>query len=145
MKSKDLYVFIAVVICSIIIGFLYSNLVFFCNYDSIVTFLSIIIGFEITSLSILFNSPLKKSLYDRTNSVYITELHRLRSFYGFSIYIALISVLIVIFTPQFTITLIDKWSIQRSIIVCPVIFPSVYCFIKLCKELLHIFIYPTNN
>lgn len=117
----------------------------FNRYSEIVTLLSIIIGFEITSLSILFNSPLKKTLYDRSIKHYKTELHRLRDLYRFSIYVSLIAVLLVILLPEFTLTICEKITIHKSIIVLPILSSSVYCFIKLCNDLFRIFVYPTND
>jgi len=52
----------------ILLSFLIGLFVFdesFNSYSDMITFLSIMIGFTITSLSILYNSSLRKTLYDR--------------------------------------------------------------------------------
>ena len=144
MRHRDLTIFVGLIVVSLIIGLFVWNYKF-SEYSEIVTFLSIIIGFEITSLSIIFNTPLKKTLYDRKNKYYKTELHRLRDFYRFSIYVCLTSVVLVILIPEFSFQLCEIVIIQKSLFVLPIMTSSVYCFLKLCNELLKIFVYPTNN
>ena len=106
MRHKDLTIFVGLIIVSVLISLFVWNHKF-SEYSEIVTFLSIIIGFEITSLSIIFNTPLKKTLYDRKNKYYKTELHRLRDFYRFSIYVCLASVVLVILIPEFSFQLCE--------------------------------------
>lgn len=144
MKNKDLKIFVLLVLVSTIIGYFFWNNDF-GGYSDIVMLLSIIIGFEITSLSIIFNSPLKKTLYDRKIKYYETELHRLRDFYRFSIYISLASVVLVILIPDFSYKICDSFIIHKGIIVSPIMSSSVYCFIRLCNDLFKIFVYPTNE
>lgn len=134
MKGKDLIQFIVV----IIISFIANNYFFDKSYDrysDIITFLSIMIGFKITSLSILFNSPLKKALYDRENTEYRTELHRLKDFYKHSLYFEVVAVTVLFLTP-------DNW---KFVFILPIIFGTVFCFYKTTQELLRIFVYPTND
>lgn len=134
MKGLDLKLFWIVLICSSIFGiYIYDNT--YTEYSNIITFLSIMIGFKITSLSILFNSPLKKSLYDRKNKDYKTELHRLKDFYKHSLYFEVISVAIL-----FLIT-----SSNKYIFIMPIIAGAIYCFYKTTNELLKIFVHPTNE
>jgi di/tricarboxylate transporter len=144
MKNKDLFIYIGIIIISTFLGYWTCDEEF-NRYSEIVTLLSIIIGFEITSLSILFNSPLKRTLYDRNIKYYKTELHRLRDLYRFSIYVSLISVLLVILLPEFSLTICKNMTIHKCIIVLPILSSSVYCFIKLCNDLFRIFVYPTNE
>lgn len=134
MKGKDLTIFWILLIISFIIGLnIFNNN--YKDYSDIITFLSIMIGFKITSLSILFNSPLKKSLYDRKNTDYKTELHRLKDFYKHSLYFEVISVVFLFLVPS-------EW---KYILVLPIITGTVYCFYKTTSELLAIFVYPTNE
>lgn len=144
MKNKDLIKFILLVAASTIIGYFLWNKGF-NGYSDIVTLLSIIIGFEIASLSIIFNTPLKKSLYDREIKHYKTELHRLRDFYRFSIYVSLVSVVLVILIPDFSLMICSSFIIHKGIIVSPIMCSSVYCFVRLCNDLFKIFVYPTNE
>ncbi len=144
MRNKDLKIFILLVFVSTIIGYFLWNKGF-NGYSDIVTLLSIIIGFEIASLSIIFNTPLKKTLYDREIMHYKTELHRLRDFYRFSIYVSLVSVVLVILIPDFSLKICGSLIIHKGIIVSPIMCSSVYCFIRLCNDLFKIFVYPTNE
>ncbi|AJI55438.1 putative membrane protein [Francisella philomiragia] len=134
MKGVDIILFWIILIVSFFIGY-YIFDTNYNGYSDIVTFLSIMIGFKITSLSILFNSPLKKTLYDRKNIKYGTELHRLKAFYEHSLYFDVVSVVLL-----FLIV-----SPYKYIIVLPIIFGSIYCFYRTSKELLKIFVYPTNE
>jgi hypothetical protein len=144
MKNKDLTIFIILILISTIIGYFFWDNEFH-GYSDIVTLLSIIIGFEITSLSIIFNTPLKKTLYDRKIKNYKTELHRLRDFYRFSIYVSLISVVLVILVPDFSFRICDSVTLKKSIVVLPIMCSSIYCFVRLCNDLFQIFVYPTNK
>ena len=144
MRNKDLIIYVLLIIVSTIIGYFFWNKEF-SGYSDIVTLLSIIIGFEVTSLSIIFNTPLKKTLYDREIKHYRTELHRLRDYYRFSIYVGLISVVVVILVPNFTFKISECITIHKGIIVLPIMCSSVYCFMKLCNNLFKIFVYPTNE
>lgn len=134
MKGLDLKLFLVFIIFSFILGlFLFDKS--YADYSNIITFLSIMIGFKITSLSILFNSSLKKVLYDKKNADYKTELHRLRDFYKHSLYFEVISVTILFLIP----------SEFKYIFVLPIVVGTVYCFYKTTTELLNIFVYPTNE
>ena len=117
----------------------------FNDYSGLITFLSVITGFEITSLSILFNSPLKKALYDRKIKLYRTELHRLRDLYRFSIFLSLLYIFIIMLTPDFNIELCSIGNIDKSLLVLPILMTSMYCIIVLCDDLFRIFVYPTNE
>ncbi len=143
MKGIDLYIFCLVVIVSFVFGLL----CFDCgidNFSEIVTFLSIIIGFKMTSLSILFNSPLKKVLYDRKIELYKTELHRLRDYYRHSIYFELMSVFFVIAAPPFEFCAFNL-LVSKSSFVLPIMGGTLFCFYKVFKDLLSTFVYPTNH
>jgi len=134
MKGADLKLFWLVIISSGIGGFYLFDKTY-NEYSNIITFLSIMIGFKITSLSILFNSPLKKSLHDRKNSIYGTELHRLKDFYKHSLYFEVISVATLFL-------IISDW---KYIFIMPILAGTIYCFYKTTHELLTIFVYPTNE
>jgi hypothetical protein len=59
MKGKDNIIFWIIIILSTIGGYFFFETTF-KRYSDLITFLSIMIGFKITSLSVLCNSPLKK-------------------------------------------------------------------------------------
>jgi len=143
MKGSGLKIFIIGVVLSMVLSFLLLEN--FTEYSDIVMFLSIIIGFEITSLSILFGSPLKRVLYDRKNILHKTELHRLRDYYRFSIVVCVVGVVLAILVPNFSINIGLCRPMGKFVIVLPIMFSAVYGFGFLFKELLDIFVYPTNE
>lgn len=144
MKGKDLHIFLIILIISTVLGWFIIDCTFNL-YSDLVTFLSIVIGFEITSLSIVFNSPLKKKLYDKEVDKYGSELHRLRDYYKFSIYVGLISVLMIFIIPEFCVCINNKFEISKFIIVVPILSCSAFCLIKTCNNLFRIFVFPTNE
>lgn len=145
MRGKHLYIFLCIFIVSTILGIVFCKYINENKFDSLVTFLSIIIGFEITSLSILFNNPLKRTLYDRQIKYYRTELHRLRDLYRFSIYLSLFYIITIFLVPNFSCDLKYVGNIDKNVIVLPMLVTSIYCIIVLCKDLFNIFVYPTND
>lgn len=144
MKGRDLYCFLILVFLSGIGGlFIWHDGDF--NYSDVVMFLSILVGFEITSLSILFNSPLRKKLWDSQNIKYKTELHRIGAYYQHSIGFAVISVITLFVVPSDFKIDIWKITLGKYSLVPPILGGSAYCLYKVCKDLFRIFTYPTNN
>ena len=147
MKSKDNKIFWIIIIISMIIGYWIFD-VTFNRYSDIITFLSIMIGFKMTSLAILFNSPLKKTLYDRKIEGYGTELHRLKDFFEHSLVFEVISVLLLFVIPENIITKEicgHKIVLGRYLLVLPILLGVMFCFYKVYFDLLKIFTHPTNN
>lgn len=145
MRNRHLRIFIYIFIISLLLGVVLSKHLDINEYDALITFLSMIVGFEIASLSIIFNSPLKKTLYDKSAKYYRTELHRLRDLYRFSIYISLFYIIVIFLTPDFCWDIKGSVKIQKDIIVYPILLTSTYCTSVLCKDLFNIFVYPTND
>lgn len=145
MRGKHLFFFICLSVVSIALGIIFGKYINGNEFDSLVTFLSIIIGFEITSLSILFNNPLKRTLYDRQIKYYRTELHRLRDLYRFSIYLSLFYIVVIFIVPNFSCDIKYLGNIDKNVIILPILITSIYCIIVLCKDLFNIFVYPTND
>lgn len=146
MKGKDKYILYILMATSLVLGyFIVSEK--YDSYSDIITFLSIIIGFEITSLSVIFDNPIKDVLRNRKINLYKTELHRLRDFYNFSILTNIISVLIILLTPEFNYQFeICNYLIKTGnyLFVLPILICTVYCFLRLLYDLLQIFVYPIN-
>lgn len=120
----------------------------FNRYSDLITFLSIMIGFKITSLSILFNSPLKKTLFDREIKNYGTELHRLKYFYKHSIIFEVLPVILLFIIPENIYSIVIKSNtliIGWYLLVLPILTRVVFCFYKVYNDLLKIFAHPTNN
>lgn len=139
--------FLAILFLALLVGeYVISSR--FDSYSDMITFLSIMIGFKVTSLSIIFNSPLKKTLYDRKIQLYRTELHRLKAFYQHSIYFDVVSVFIIFIVPAFSFMvniLGVELQIGKHLLVLPVLLGSLFCFYKVFGDLLKIFVYPTNE
>ena len=147
LKGNDLRAFMLLIIVSGIIGtYIFDET--FEGYSDLITFLSIVIGFTITSLSILFNSPLKKAMYDRQNSEYLTELHRLGAYYKFSLCFEVLSIFALFVIPDISTKLNLRFlsvNIGKFSLVLPVVAGAIYCFMKVVNDLLKIFVYPTND
>lgn len=147
MKGNDKLTLYTILVVAIIIGFLVIPSTF-DKYSDLITFLSIMIGFKITSFSVIFNSNLKRVLYDRKIPIYGSELHRIKYFYQSSIYFDTIAVVLIFLIPtgNFLVDLsIFKINFGKYLIVLPILFGSIYCFYKLFKDLLQVFVYPTND
>lgn len=147
MRGNDLKIFIFLMVVSLLGGLKLFN-VDCDNYSNLITFLSIMIGFKITSLSILFNSPLKKTLYDRKIRHYMTELHRLRDYYKFSLIFEVLSIFFIfIFPDNFIVIQLKSTTISagKYMLVLPVLVGTIFCFLKVANDLLKIFVHPTND
>lgn len=146
MKGKDKKYLVLILLLSIMIGYFVIPKSY-NQYSELITFLSIMIGFQITALSILFNSRILKVLYDKKNKDYRTELHRLKSYFSYSIYFEIIStVTLLIFQNSYVVCIMEREIIlYKSYLVMPIITGSVYCFLKISNDLFRIFILPRNE
>jgi len=139
--------FVGILLISFVIGF-YIYDVEYDSFSDLVTFLSIMIGFKITSLSILFNSPLKKTLFDKKITTYKTELHRLRDYYRHSLSFDALSIITLFVIPKKMISfslLENTVIIGKYLFVLPILLGTVFCFYKVTYDLLKIFVHPTNE
>lgn len=117
-------------------------------YSNLITFISILTGFQITSFAMLFSSSIVKGLYkikDNENS-YITLKHRLKNYYKFAFNLALLSIVIIfileIFKPNHIttpLTVIDLSWIGRSA-VFSIIASNIFANYKTMNMLYKIFI-----
>ena len=144
MRGFDLILFWIIILLSSLVGVFIINSDF-CAYSDLIVFLSIMIGFKISSLTILFNSPLKKNLWDAKNKTYQTELHRIKDYYKHSIVFEVISVVLIFIIPQFNILLCWGAQLGKQSVVLPVLVGSAYCMYKICNDLFRIFTFPTNS
>jgi len=146
MKGKDRIFLIIIIALSFPLGyFIVPNC--YKQYSELITFLSILIGFQITAISILFNSRILNTLYDNKNKFYGTELHKLKSYFKYSINFELTSIIIMLLLPSFiSFHIFNKeFFLSKSILVLPTISGSVYCFLKISNELFRIFVLPRNE
>lgn len=146
MKSKDKKMLILLLLISIPIGYFIIP-ESYSQFSELITFLSILIGFQITALSILFNSRILTVLYDNKNNIYRTELHRLKSYFSYSIYFEIISIVALLILYDSYHFSINEWelSVYKSYFVLPVITGSVYCFLKISNDFFRIFVLPRNE
>lgn len=147
MKGRDLVYFWIIIIISFLVGlFLFDS--YFDGYSDLITYLSIMIGFKISSLSILFNSPLRKKMWE-ANKVkpYKTELHRIKDYYKHSIIFEVVSVILIFIIPKSWNSdfLCNFIHLGKQSIVFPILVGSAYCLYKICKDLFRIFTFPTND
>ena len=144
MKGRDFWWLVILIALSLLLG-LFGFDDTFKGYSDLITFLSIMIGFKISSLSILFNSPLRKALRNKGCKPYRTELHRIKDYYKSAITFDVISVVLMFVYP--TCWQFDWWRIHfgKQSLVLPILAGSTYCLYKVCKDLFRIFTYPTND
>ena len=119
----------------------------FDGYSDLITYLSITVGFKITSLAILFNSPLRKKLWDANNvRPYKTELHRIKDYYKHSIIFEVFSIILIFVFPKWLSCdfLYTTVHLGKQSVVLPILTGSAYCLYKTCKDLFRIFTFPTN-
>jgi hypothetical protein len=146
MKGKDL-IWFWIIFSASFIGGLFLFDCEFDGYSDLITYLSIMIGFKIFSLSILFSSPLRKKLWDTKNKSYKTELHRIKDYYRHSIVFKTLSVIVIFVIPKtLNIDLLcNAIHLGKQSVVLPILTGSAYCLYKTCKDLFHIFTFPTNE
>ena len=146
MKSKDKITLIFLFLISGPVGYLIMPKSY-SQFSELITFLSILIGFQITALSILFNSRILKVLYDKKNKVYRTELHRLKSYFSYSIYFEIISIVALLILRDSYLFSLNEWTlcVYKSYLVLPIITGSVYCFLKISNDFFRIFVLLRNE
>jgi hypothetical protein len=142
MKGNDKIKFILIIVLSLIIGFFFSDKEF-TSYSDIITFLSILLGFTITSISILFNSRILNLLFHKINKDYRTELHRLKDYFKSFLYFSLFSLVLLIICPDKIQVFCIKF--YRSYLIYPILFGSVYSVHKIAKDIFRIFVIPRNE
>lgn len=146
MRGRDLLIFIGLTVASFIIGHRVIG-VEFKDYSTLISFLSIVFGFLITSLSILYNSKLLNVLYDTKSKVYRTELHRLKAYFAFSLnFLILVIVLLLILEEKVTIEIKEYiLDLYKSWLILPILVNTFYCFSKISSLLLRYFVIKRNE
>lgn len=96
-------IYICIFILLLIISLFFSSLVDIqADVSDIVTFVSIVMGFQIAAFSLLFTSDTVKELYKHKSSSNpkITQKHELKNYYKLSFDISIISIFILLFVPK---------------------------------------------
>lgn len=97
-KLVNKYMYVVILILSLWLSYLVNVQ---ADSSDIVTFLSIIMGFQIASFSLLFTSDTVKELYNYKSSLNprITQKHELKNYYKLSFNTSIISILLLLFIP----------------------------------------------
>ncbi len=144
-KNKDRYVKLLILFISgVILTYPLKtvlNLEKFNNYPDMVTFLSIISGFYLTSIALLFTSSIRSLLYKSDNKIYGTELHRLRYYFQDAFYFNILPIVMLIVLPS-TVT-VNIFIIHKYYLVLPIIFVNVYGLYRISDVLFHTFSLPS--
>lgn len=148
LNKKDKRYFYAMCFCTVLLGLCYNFDVTQGLYSDLITFISILMGFQITSFSMVFVSPVVKKLYnvkDNENG-YITLKHRLKNYYKFAFNVALVSVIAIfvlnIFNPHQIATrlFVINLSWVKRAIVFSIIASNIFANYKTMNFLYKIFI-----
>jgi hypothetical protein len=144
MRGKDLFYFIFWFVAPLSVQSFYCPTI---EVSDVITFLSIIIGFQATSLSIIFNSKILNQLFISPDSLYRTQLHRLSSYYKFSIIFESLCVVGLLISGQSLI--ITKFGltlhIEKNWLIPSILFGTLYCMYKIGNDLFKIFELPRNE
>lgn len=145
---SDRKYFYAICFGAICLGLIYNFTPTTNIYSNLITFISILTGFQITSFATLFSSSMVKGLYkikDDENP-YITLKHRLKNYYKFAFNLALLSIVIIfileIFKPNHITTplmIINLSWISRSAVFA-IIASNIFANYKTMNMLYKIFI-----
>ncbi len=142
-----------IIILIIIITTIFSML--FCDFSFIKssdfsTFLSITIGYQVTSVAVLFNSKILYLLHESPDEVYPSKLHRLAFYYKNSIMFSLFYLFITIFVSDNILysKYINNYitiNIRKSIFFPAMFFSISYFFIRATNIFFEIFTIPRNE
>ena len=78
LSKKDRNVSLIVVVACLLVSY-FSRSFFYIKTESIITILTVIIGFILSAIAIIFSSSLRKELYDQKSKGYESLWHRLIS------------------------------------------------------------------
>ena len=78
LSKKDRRIFWSTIIICLISSYCLKS-IFFANNEFIITILTVIIGFILSAIAIIFSSSLRKELYDQKSKGYESLWHRLIS------------------------------------------------------------------
>ena len=138
-----------ILIISSIILFILSIFVIdfsFVKISDLTVFISIIIGYQITSISILFNSKILSVLHKEQDNVYVNTLNRIAYYYQHSILWGITFVLYLIFLDEDLFMFnINNIIIKKSSFFASFSFIIFYLFIRGNFIFFKIFVLPRNE
>lgn len=144
MYKLDKFIFTILIAIGCFFSF-FLGLKFPCDFVSnLITFVSIIMGFQMSAFTMLFSSKLVKDLYnikDIENST-ITLKHRLKNYFKTSFNCSLISVLVLLLCNiNINMKILGyNFILNSSYFFCSIIFANIFCFCRLNYFLYKIFI-----
>ena len=144
IRGKDLISYLVVFIISLLGGLLIIP----CDFElvgELITFLSILYGFQLTSLSILFNSNFLNKFYDLKDKTYKNKLIRLKIYFEFNMNFILLSIFLLLVLPHRNIFLFDFEKNIKFVFVLPILSLSLLGTFKISKTLFGLFVVPRNN
>ena len=124
------------------------NLKDFDRYSDTITFLSVLSGFYITAIALLFDSPILGVLYnDQTDTIYPSKLHRLKSHFAQSFYINIFTIICFILYPKEISFSFFKWqyNLYKFQTVLPLLSLNIFCIYRISEILFYIFSLPRNT
>ena len=115
------------------------------NYDSIITFLSVVYGFFSMSFPLIFSSKLISKLYNKKDNEdnSITQKHRIKNYFIFSFYFSSVSIIFFLLFPN-KIT-IETFIIKKTYFIMPIIFSNFFIYYRIIYYLSKIFIKEKNE
>lgn len=136
IKGLDVLQIIFIFIISFVAGFF----IFFYNqnkdfFTELITFLSILFGFQITAFSVLFNSKSLSTLHKLQDETYGNRLEKLSRYFEFTFYIEFIIIVMLFILKRFG--MVNLSIFPTLMIVC-------WCFYKISKILFEFFRTPRN-
>ncbi len=138
IKGRDIYEITIIVVASSIIGlfiFGYKDNANNTFFTELITFLSIMFGFQITAFSILFNSRSLSTLHSLYDEEYDNRLDKLSRYFRFAFYIEFFIISGLFIAKQFNFV---------SVCVLPILAIVGWCFYKISKVLFEFFNTPRN-
>ena len=78
LSKKDRNVSLIVVVVCLLVSY-FSRSFFYIKTESIITILTVIMGFILSAIAIIFSSSLRKELYDQKSKGYVSLWHTLIS------------------------------------------------------------------
>ncbi len=132
-KTKRFFLVISNVILAAISSLVWCRIEF-DSYSELITFLSIMIGFKLTFVSVIFNSSIREILYKHDDSEYYTALHRLAKELKSALFYEFFSIVAILIFQPF-----------RYLFIFPVLVTSSYYFVSLVKTFFHCLTYPRNE
>lgn len=117
-----------------VVSYLIWRRIEFEGYSELITFLSIMIGFKLTFVSVIFNSSIREILYKHDDSEYYTALHRLAKDLKSALFYEFFAIVTMLIFQPF-----------RHVFILPVLVTSGYYFVSLVNTFFLCLTYPRNE